>query len=90
MGAYMNFGRVGCAWLQGHQHARRAPPGPIATRLVCAVTLPAKAACRVCVHMKVIIGCGPTPVKFFMRLRLQKLVPCVSPQPRVRVLASLK
>ena len=35
---------------------------------------------------QVVIGRGPTPVKIFMRLRLQKFVPGVVPQPLVRVM----
>ena len=36
--------------------------------------------------MEVVIGRGPTPVKIFMRLWLQKFVPGVVPQPLVRVM----
>ena len=36
---------------------------------------------------EVVIGRGPTAVKNFMRLRLQKFVPTVRPQPLVRVMA---
>ena len=34
---------------------------------------------------RVVIGCGLTPVKILFRLRLQKFIPCVWPQPLVRV-----
>jgi hypothetical protein len=34
---------------------------------------------------KVVIGCGLTPVKILFRLRLQKFVPGVVPQPLARV-----
>ena len=33
----------------------------------------------------VVIGCGLTAVKIFIRLRLQKFVSPISPQPLVRV-----
>ncbi len=36
--------------------------------------------------IKVVIGRGPTPVKTFVRLRLQNCVPCIVPQPLARVL----
>ncbi len=38
---------------------------------------------------EVVLGRGPTPVKKFMRLRLQKFVPSVSPQPLVRVMITV-
>ena len=37
----------------------------------------------------VVIGRGPTPVNIFMRLRLQKFVPGVVPQPLVRVMTTV-
>ena len=52
-------------------------PGPLAE--IPATLTPVLAA--------VVIGCGLTAVKIFIRLRLQKFVPTVRPQPLVRVQA---
>ena len=42
-----------------------------------------------CTWLQVVIGRGLTAVKFFMRLRLQKFVSPVSPQPLVRVMTTV-
>ena len=37
-------------------------------------------------NLRVVIGRGSTPVKIFVRLRLQNVVPGIVPQPLARVL----
>ena len=60
-------------------------------KIVCTEILYSVMNTRVCTWyiqmIEVVIGRGPTAVKFFMRLWLQKFVSPVRPQPRVRVMA---